>query len=162
MGTFTIGFLSDRMQGARSTIILISMIIAAAIFYGLAKNYDTMHLSSFQAYSFFFGLFLHGVNNIIHMVCSSDVGKSNALSSNKKAMSTVIGIIDGCGTLGSAVGQVSIIATASAYGWASGYWLFLAVELTIGLIPCAILSYMELKALWLLRSHSKEAATDAY
>lgn len=96
------------------------------------------------------------------MVCSSDVANSNALASNKKAMSTIIGIIDGTGTLGSAVGQVSVIRAVNAYGWASGYWLFLAVELSVGLIPCGILSYMELKALWILRQQTKEAATDAY
>ena len=150
------------MQGTRSTILFVCMVIAAAIFYALAKEYDTMHLANFQAYSFFFGVFLHGVNNIIHMVCTSDVGKGSALSSNKKAMSTVIGIIDGCGTLGSAVGQVAITATATAYGWASGYWLFLAVDMSLGLIPCGILAYMELRALWTLRQQSKEAATDAY
>ena len=47
VGTFAIGFISDRMLGARSTILLISMVIAAAIFYALAREYDTMHLSNF-------------------------------------------------------------------------------------------------------------------
>lgn len=150
------------MQGARATVLLICIAISMALFYSLSQQYETMALSNFYAISFFFGIFVHGANNIVHTCCTSDVGKAGALNQNKRAMATVIGIIDGTGTLGSAIGQVVIIQTATEYGWSQGFWLVMAVNNSLGLIPCGILAYMELKALWQLRRQSKEAATDAY
>ena len=41
---------------------------------------------------------------MISSACSADLGKQDALKGNSRAVSTVTGIIDGTGTLGSAAG----------------------------------------------------------
>lgn len=53
---------------------------------------------------FLLGFFISGLNNMISSACSADLGKQEALKGNAKAISTVTGIIDGTGTLGSAAG----------------------------------------------------------
>jgi hypothetical protein len=68
------------MKGTRATILLICIAISTALFYALSWQYDQMHVSNFYAISFFFGIFVHGANNIVHTVCTSDVGKAGAIN----------------------------------------------------------------------------------
>jgi len=60
---------------------------------------------------FFLGFFISGLNNMISASCSADLGKQEALKGNARAISTVTGIIDGTGTLGSAAGQFIVGVT---------------------------------------------------
>ena len=53
---------------------------------------------------FFIGLLLGGLMHMIVITCSADLGQQETLKKNKRATSTVTGIIDGTGTLGSAAG----------------------------------------------------------
>ncbi len=66
---------------------------------------------------FFLGFFISGLNNLISSACAADIGKHESLKGNKRATSTVTGIIDGTGTLGSAAGQYMIGATQAKWGW---------------------------------------------
>ena len=40
---------------------------------------------------------------------AADLGQQDAVRSNKKALATVTGIVDGTGTIGAAIGQVRAI-----------------------------------------------------
>jgi len=53
---------------------------------------------------FMLGFFISGLNNLISSACAADLGKQEVLKGNERAVSTVTGIIDGTGTLGSAIG----------------------------------------------------------
>jgi hypothetical protein len=64
---------------------------------------------------FLFGFFLQSVNNTIASTCSADIGKGSG--KNKSVTSTVAGIIDGTGTIGSAVAMYTIGVASTAWGW---------------------------------------------
>jgi len=53
---------------------------------------------------FFFGFFESGLSNVLSASCSADLGKNQAVQNNSKATSTITGIIDGTGSLGTACG----------------------------------------------------------
>ena len=45
------------------------------------------------------------------------------------------GIIDGSGSVGASIGQFTVGATETAYGWRYGYLLLVAIMQTITIIP---------------------------
>lgn len=67
------------------------------------------------------------------------------MKGNAKAISTVTGIIDGTGTLGSAAGQYIVGVTQAAWGWSKGYWLIIAIDCCITVIPIMKIVYDEYK-----------------
>ena len=84
---------------------------------------------------FFLGFFISGLNNFISSACATDLGKQEALKGNQRATSTVTGIIDGTGTVGSALGQLIIGQTQAIWGWYNGYWLVISIVVSCTLIP---------------------------
>jgi OPA family glycerol-3-phosphate transporter-like MFS transporter 3 len=66
---------------------------------------------------FLLGFFISGLNNMISAACSADLGKQEALKGNQRAVSTVTGIIDGTGTMGTAAGQLIVGVTQPKFGW---------------------------------------------
>lgn len=96
---------------------------------------------------FFLGFFISGLNNMISASCSADLGKQEALKGNARAISTVTGIIDGTGTLGSAAGQFIVGVTQAKWGWYYGYWLIIAIDCCITVIPIMRIVYDEFKQL---------------
>ena len=84
--------------------VLTSIIIS----FTLTFEVTVMHSALFFFLMFLLGFFISGLNNLINAACSADLGKQSALKGNQKAISTVTGIIDGSGTLGTAVGSFII------------------------------------------------------
>jgi sugar phosphate permease len=60
-------------------------------------------------------------------------------------VSTVTGIIDGSGSIGTAVGLFTVGNTVNALGWANGYFLFLAIDINLALIPVLVMVYKEVR-----------------
>ena len=52
---------------------------------------------------FFFGFCSDGITHTIVAISSADIGKGSG-NKDLKAVSTVAGIIDGCGSMGSSIG----------------------------------------------------------
>jgi MFS transporter, OPA family, solute carrier family 37 (glycerol-3-phosphate transporter), member 3 len=100
----TLGFISDLMHGKRSPVALGAVIISIVLSYILAFTVKLMSTPVFFIVMFFIGFCISGLNNMISSACSADLGKQEALKGNSRAVSTVTGIIDGTGTLGSAAG----------------------------------------------------------
>ena len=107
-GSMTLGYLSDLIYGKRSPIALLAVILASFISFTLTYNVIQMPTALFFIAMFFLGFFISGLNNLISSACAADLGKQEALKGNEKAISTVTGIIDGTGTMGSAAGQYII------------------------------------------------------
>ena len=84
---------------------------------------------------FFLGFFISGLNNLISSACAADLGKQESLKGNQRATSTVTGIIDGTGTLGSAAGQYIIGVTQAKWSWQNGYLLVVAIVSSATIIP---------------------------
>ena len=84
---------------------------------------------------FLIGLLLGGLHHILCITCATDLGQQESLKSNRKATSTVTGIIDGLGSLGTALGQKLISLSIAAYGWKYGYMMVISFSILITLIP---------------------------
>ena len=98
IGSFLIGWVSDRTWGKRSPSAIFAILMSAVIFYSLTFAYDTVSFAEMMVAFFFFGMFLQAVNNTIAATCSADIGRGSG--KDKGSTSTVTGIIDGCGSLG--------------------------------------------------------------
>jgi OPA family glycerol-3-phosphate transporter-like MFS transporter 3 len=103
-GSFALGHVSDMMHGKRSPASMGAVIISSLISFVLTFHVQTMNPALFGTLMFCLGFFISGLNNVISSACSADLGKQEALKGNARAISTVTGIIDGTGTLGSALG----------------------------------------------------------
>ena len=92
------------MYGKRSPVALIAVIFAMVISYVLTFKFYVIGDIGLFFMMFLLGFFISGLNNMISAACAADLGKQEALKGNTKATSTVTGIIDGSGSMGTAFG----------------------------------------------------------
>ncbi len=104
LGSMVLGYLSDLMYGKRSPVAMIAVAFATAISYIITFQIYNLGKPVLFILMFFLGFFISGLNNMISAACAADLGKQSALKGNQKATSTVTGIIDGSGTMGTAAG----------------------------------------------------------
>ena len=110
-GSMALGYISDLMHGKRSPVALGAVLISIAVSYTVTFTVKGMNTALFFILMFILGFCISGLNNMISSACSADLGKQEALKGNSRAVSTVTGIIDGTGTLGSAAGQLIVSIT---------------------------------------------------
>ena len=103
-GSMTLGYISDKTYGKRSPVSFLAVVFASLIAFSLKFYVLDMPTAVFFIAMFMQGFFISGLNNLISSACAADLGKQESLRGNERATSTVTGIIDGTGTLGSAVG----------------------------------------------------------
>ncbi|CDW80091.1 sugar phosphate exchanger 3 [Stylonychia lemnae] len=151
VGSMTLGLLSDLTYGKRSPIAMLAVIISITISYVLTYEVLNMATALFFVLMFFLGFFISGLNNVINAACAADLGKQEALQGNQKAISTVTGIIDGSGTLGTAVGQFIIGFTQKSLGWQNGYWLVISIDISLTVIPLVLICIKEFNELKLIK-----------
>jgi sugar phosphate permease len=116
-GSMTLGYLSDRLHGKRSPVALMAVFFSMALTYTFTFTVYDLGKPVLFIMMFFIGFFISGLNNMISASCSADLGKQEALKGNSRAISTVTGIIDGTGTMGSAAGQLIVGYSREAWGW---------------------------------------------
>ena len=146
-GSMALGYLSDKLYGKRSPVALGAVILASFISFSLYIWVIDMPTAIFFISMFMFGFFISGLNNLISSACATDLGKQEALKGNERATSTVTGIIDGTGTIGSAFGQLIVGQTQSAWGWYNGYWLVISIVVSCTVIPILKIAFNEFKEL---------------
>ena len=164
-GSVVLGYVSDLLYGKRSIVALFALIFSSLIAFTLTFEVYNMSQLSLMLLMFGLGFFVSGLNNMISAACSADLGKQEALKGNTKAISTVTGIIDGTGTLGSALGQFVVGLTQPAYGWQSGYLLIIAIDITVTVLPIMKIVYDEVRELLMIQksaaamglSHTQES-----
>lgn len=78
------------------------------------------------------GVMVGGSYNLIVSTIAADLGKMPRLSSNKEALGTVTGLIDGTGSVGSAVGQLIIPPINANFGWT---WVFFVFVVMVRKMP---------------------------
>lgn len=111
------GAISDKMYGKRSPVCFFGVIVAfsmSLIITLYPKIADKHQNQGLYVVLFFFGFTISGLSNIVAGSCSADLGKREALKSNARATSTVTGIVDGTGSLGSAFGALVLYFTMKA------------------------------------------------
>ena len=114
-GSMALGWCSDRLHGKRSPVALMAVFMSMGLTYTFTYTVYDLPKALVFIIMFFIGFFISGLNNMISAACSADLGKQEALKGNSRAISTVTGIIDGTGTLGSAFGQFIIGITREKY-----------------------------------------------
>ena len=160
LGSIFLGKLSDYLYGKRSPVALFALLISSAVSFTIYSEVYKMSTAVLFLMFFLVGFFLSGLNNMIQGACSADLGKQEALKGNAKAISTVTGIIDGTGTMGTAVGQLIVSETQKAYGWQDGYLLVIAVDISLTLVPILRIVYDEFKELIMIRIGKKAMGLD--
>lgn len=104
VGSLSLGLLTDFMHGRRSIAAFISITIASITSFCIYAYVLEMSHSLLFFLMFVLGFCISGLNNMISAACASDLGRQEALKGNELAKSTVTGIIDGTGTIGSGFG----------------------------------------------------------
>mmetsp|Transcript_2899 Transcript_2899/g.1965 ORF Transcript_2899/g.1965 Transcript_2899/m.1965 type:complete len:115 (+) Transcript_2899:1005-1349(+) len=104
LGSATLGAVSDKIYSKRSIVAMIAVLASMTTSFIITYHYMSMSLASFFVSMFFFGFFEAGLSNVVSASCSADLGKNQAVMSNEKATATITGIIDGTGSLGTAIG----------------------------------------------------------
>ena len=117
LGSICLGYLSDLMYGKRSPVAMMAVLLAILISYLITFEIYVMPEALFFILMFLLGFFISGLNNLISAACAADLGKQSALKGNTKATSTVTGILDGSGTMGTAFGQLIVGITQKEWGW---------------------------------------------
>ena len=147
IGSIVLGYISDRVYRTRSPVAFVAIIAATGLSYLISFGVAEMSQLNFMFHMFFFGFFVSGLNNIVSGSCAADIGKQSQLQAHARSKTTVIGIIDGSGALGSAIGQLIIGETQKAYGYLLGMWLVVSVDITLTIIPVAIILLKDINIL---------------
>ena len=134
-GGFTLGFISDRLYKKRSPVGAFAIVVSFLIAISLTIKFKDVSTFTLAVSLFFLGLLLGGLHHILCVTCAADLGQSQAFNNNRGATSTVTGIIDGLGSLGTAIGQAIIGFTISSFGWQYGYLLIISISILSTLIP---------------------------
>jgi sugar phosphate permease len=98
LGGITLGFISDYFYAKRAPVGFAAVLISFCICFTLTFTYDFIKPWLFGFQLFLLGLLLGGMHHIVCVTCSADLG------ARSKATSTVTGIIDGMGSLGTSIG----------------------------------------------------------
>ena len=154
LGTPIIAHLSDLTYRKRTPIVMVTLILSCLIFYLLFIDYYKITYAKLLIAFFFYGMFSSTVGNTIVGIASADIGNASGMK-NSKAVSTITGIIDGTGGIGSAIGQFSVGAMENAWGWRYGYLLLVAVVNSLTIIPLSIILKDEIKDIKAIRAHRK-------
>eukprot|EP00347_Sterkiella_histriomuscorum_P010034 403338943 len=147
LGSFSLGYLSDKLYSKRSPIAFMAIIGASIIGFTINSNLQTISIPYFSVLMFFFGFIVSGLNNIISASCAADIGKQSSLKNNQRSQGTVAGIIDGSGSLGSAFGQIVIGESVKNWGW-DKFMLIISIDITLTMIPMFRILVTELKEIY--------------
>lgn len=146
IGSVGLGYISDKVYHTRSPVAFVAILFATVLSYVISLTVETLPIVSFSVLMFFFGFFLSGLNNIVSGSCAADLGKQAQMLKHEKNKTTVIGVIDASGALGSAVGQLIIGETQKAFGWLWGMWLIVTFDINLTIIPLFIILVKDLRA----------------
>ena len=140
-GSVALGYISDLLHGQRAPVALFAVISATIISY--AVTFKIYEMSSFVLLvsMFSLGFFINSLNNLISSVCAADLGKQKGVHS--RAISTVTGIIDGTGSLGSALGQLLVGQTSGIWGWQWGYLFVVSLDINLTAVPVLIIIVLD-------------------
>jgi len=103
-GGAVVGFISDRCYGKRSITGAIAIMASLAIQILLTIKYNSSSKEMLSLFLFLIGLLLGGVNHIWSVVCGQDIGSKLRKEGKGSSIATVVGIIDGIGSLGGCFG----------------------------------------------------------
>jgi sugar phosphate permease len=107
-GSLSIGYMTDKLT-VRSPVVvpILALSIPLLVFIRYIPRSEFWLL---YPVILLLGVSIVGSSHIISSAIAADLATNNELQGNLETLSTVSGIIDGCGGLGAAIGQVSVKA----------------------------------------------------
>jgi len=131
IGGIGAGRWSDVMGGKRAIptyAFLVTAVIPIAV---LGNGYNDTTFLCFTC--LICGIFVGGPTSLISTAVAHDLTQQKRLRGNNKAVATVIGIVDGVGTVGAAITQLIVASIASADNWRDVFYM-LAIYLMISMM----------------------------
>ncbi|GMT10144.1 hypothetical protein PFISCL1PPCAC_1441, partial [Pristionchus fissidentatus] len=125
IGSVVGGYISDRM-GCRSPLIVAMVGCSLGTLFLYANVGPHLVLNALVMTAV--GVTVSGPYNLVVGSVSIDLGSQPCLAGNSQAMCTVSGLIDGSGSVGSALGQLLIPVVQLAFGWRAVFYLFIILN----------------------------------
>jgi len=124
LGGITAGAFSDS-TGSHSVVCAV-MLVFGCIMLFIFQSTAAISAGFMSFMLFITGLFVNGPYALITTAVSADLGSNNALQGNSAALATVTAIIDGCGSLGAALGPYLVGFIDISKSW-DGVFIMLLV-----------------------------------
>jgi len=144
----------------RSFVLLLMILISAGQLYlyfsyagvGLPVNITLMITS---------GIMIGGPNYLMPSAVAADLNEHPNLKGNTEALATIAGVIDGTASVVAAVGQVTVAAISTNYGWNSVF-IFLMASIAAGALMLTPMVYQALRNRQEKGSTTVDGALDSY
>jgi len=132
IGAFVCGWISDKVK-CRTPVISLMLIVALPI-------YPLFLVGTENTYWLYFilvpiqGFLVSGAAGLISCVVAADLAQNEEIANNKETVSTVTGILDGTGSVGAGIGQLTIGFLAEV-----SWYLVFAFMMVIGVTGISLL-----------------------
>mmetsp|Transcript_3705 Transcript_3705/g.6555 ORF Transcript_3705/g.6555 Transcript_3705/m.6555 type:complete len:487 (-) Transcript_3705:400-1860(-) len=133
-GGIVVGYISDMLGGRRALVNAVFMgllIVFLAVFAKISATPDVNPVV-LQFLITWIGILVGGPNNIIPSAVAADLASHPSVCGSSKSLGTVTGLINGCGSVTSAIGLLPIGPLQSAFGWPA-VWIYLIVCTATGM-----------------------------
>lgn len=148
-GGVVCGVVSDLYGGRRACVCATMMLLLVPLLCYFAYFMDTMNVYAILGLLVLMGCLVGGPNNIITSAVAADLSDDPSIKGNNRALGTVTGIINGCGSITAAIGQMAIPGLLQ-WGVSDGVhyryvWLFLVCCAFMGTALLTPKIYKELR-----------------
>jgi len=130
-GGIIVGYVSDIFGGRRASVIGTFMSMLFVFLFVFSKKSEVLGAVPLLVMLFIMGILVGGPNNIITSAVAADLSSHPSVKGNNKSLGTVTGLINGCGSVTAALGQILVGPIMDRYGWGS-VWLYLMACTAVG------------------------------
>jgi len=152
-GAVILGLISDFFYAKRSPIIAIAVLISAIVSFVITGIYTDLSPVLLRVLFFILGFSIGTTHHLICITCTADLGREQK---NKRATSTITGIVDGIGTGGAALGQLFISIMVDKVGWKKGFMLPISIGIVLTFLPLSKILYKEIEEIRVIRRQQNE------
>ncbi|KAM4650585.1 glucose-6-phosphate exchanger SLC37A2 [Discoglossus pictus] len=138
IGGILAGLISDYTGGRAITCAVMLILTAPMLF--IYNQFGQTSVSTSIGLLIICGMLVNGPYSLITTAVSADLGTHESLHGNSKALSTVSAIIDGCGSIGAALGPL-FAGLLSKHGWSYVFYMLIGSDIC----ACLLLSRLVYK-----------------
>lgn len=143
VGGILAGAISDYTGGRAITCAVMLILTAPMLF--IYNHFGQLDVTNTIVMLVICGMLVNGPYSLITTAVSADLGTHESLHGNAKALSTVTAIIDGCGSIGAALGP-TLASVLSSMSWNYVFYMLIVADL-LACLFLARLVYKEMKEL---------------
>ena len=136
IGGYAVGQASDRI-GMRAPVVLVMLAVAIPCIYVFGI------ISAASLWPFFLivpalGFEVGGISSLISSAVAADLAKDDTRTEKSEALSTIAGIVDGTGSLGTALGQL-VVGWLLESSWMYVFYFLMACCVLSGVLMSSVL-----------------------